>query len=285
MKRSPGSWLAAALLCIAACLFLSCETTAPSAPVYHYDEEGHWCDGGEKEAHRFEETVVLPTCTGSGYTLHRCVCGYSFENAAVPPLGHTFSDTLTYDETGHWYPAVCGHTDEKKDFEPHDYTIPVRLPTCRPYPDEMRYKPNIEVTPPTCTKGGYTTHFCTCGHTYRSDFTEPTGHTFSDTLTYDETGHWYPAVCGHDDEKKDFEPHCYYTETNKAPTCRPPLIVRTENEIVTPPTETEEGYTTHFCACGYSYRDSFVPPTGQTAPTAAMPVGSDGKGGADDNEN
>lgn len=177
MIKRPGSWLLALLLFAAVCLLVSCGDSAPSDTGYDYDSEGHWRMGGEenKTAHVFEATVVLPTCTENGYTLHRCVCGFSFESDPVKPLGHTFSDTLTYDGTGHWYPAICGHADEKKDYEPHDYTIPVKLPTCRPYPDEMRSKPNIEVTPPTETEEGYTTHFCACGYSYRDSFVPPTG--------------------------------------------------------------------------------------------------------------
>ena len=37
------------------------------------------------------------------------------------------------------------------------------------------------VTAPTCTEGGYTTHTCSlCGNTYKSDYTDATGHTYVD---------------------------------------------------------------------------------------------------------
>ncbi len=37
-----------------------------------------------------ESTVVAPTCVDEGYTLHTCVCGSSYKDAATPPTGkHT----------------------------------------------------------------------------------------------------------------------------------------------------------------------------------------------------
>ena len=178
MIKRPGSWLLALLLFAAVCLLVSCGDSAPSDPGYDYDSDGHWYKGGEenKTAHTFYETVIPPTCTESGYTLHRCVCGYSYESDPAKPLGHTFSDTLTYDETGHWYPAVCGHADEKKDYAPHCYYTEVNKgPTCHP-PVMVRTENEI-VTPPTETEEGYTTHFCACGYSYRDSFVPPRGQT------------------------------------------------------------------------------------------------------------
>ena len=37
-----------------------------------------------------------------------------------------------------------------------------------------------EVTPPTCTEQGYTTHTCECGYSYVGDYVEATGHEFLD---------------------------------------------------------------------------------------------------------
>ena len=62
-------------------------------------------------------------------------------------------------------------------------------------------------------------------------------HTFEDTLTYDETHHWYAATCGHDDA---------ITKTK-----------HTYEKVVTKPTYEEKGDTTHTCLeCGYSYVDN-----------------------------
>lgn len=45
-------------------------------------------------------------------------CG---ETQETPKHEHTFADTLTSDETGHWYQATCEHTTEKKDFAEHTF--------------------------------------------------------------------------------------------------------------------------------------------------------------------
>ena len=78
------------------------------------------------------------------------------------------------------------------------------------------------VVPPTCTEDGYTAHTCACGDTYTDNTVEATGHNFVDDVC---------SVCGH-------------THTYEA--------------VVTEPTCTAAGYTTHTCACGETYTDSEV---------------------------
>ena len=64
------------------------------------------------------------------------------------------------------------------------------------------------VTKPTCTERGYTTYTCSvCGDSYVADYTEPTGHSFSDKWSSDGKNHWYECVnCG---EKKDVTAHTF----------------------------------------------------------------------------
>ena len=38
------------------------------------------------------------------------------------------------------------------------------------------------VTSPTCTEGGYTTYSCSCGDSYKDDYTNAKGHTYTDTV-------------------------------------------------------------------------------------------------------
>lgn len=100
------------------------------------------------------------------------------------------------------------------------------------------------VTEPTCTEGGYTTYTCSvCGDSYKDDFTDPLGHQADKDWHYDETNHWH--LCSRCGE----------------------IIEQAEHEfgegIVTAPTCTEKGYTTHTCSvCGYSYQDSVTAATG-----------------------
>lgn len=47
--------------------------------------------------HSYETTVVAPTCTEPGYTLHTCVCGDSYRTDETEALGHDFvSETLIH---------------------------------------------------------------------------------------------------------------------------------------------------------------------------------------------
>ena len=49
--------------------------------------------------HNYVTTVVAATCTEDGYTLHTCVCGYSYRDNVVAKLGHSYvqvSDHMTY---------------------------------------------------------------------------------------------------------------------------------------------------------------------------------------------
>ena len=39
--------------------------------------------------HNYQNTVIAPTCTEGGYTLHKCACGESFKDTYTDALGHT----------------------------------------------------------------------------------------------------------------------------------------------------------------------------------------------------
>lgn len=64
------------------------------------------------------------------------------------------------------------------------------------------------VTKPTCTEQGYTTYTCDiCGDSYVTDYTEATGHSFSDKWITDGKNHWHECtVCG---AKKDVAAHIF----------------------------------------------------------------------------
>lgn len=52
---------------------------------------------------------------------------------------------------------------------------------------ECEHEYSEEVTPPTCTEQGYTTHTCTiCGESCVDTYTEPTGHSFGEWVTVNE---------------------------------------------------------------------------------------------------
>lgn len=45
--------------------------------------------GSSGHTHSYTETVVDPTCTEQGYTLHSCSCGNSYQDTYTAALGHT----------------------------------------------------------------------------------------------------------------------------------------------------------------------------------------------------
>lgn len=176
-----------------------------------------------------------------------------------------------------------------------------------PAPHTHDYK--ADVTPPSCTEGGYTTYTCTlCGHSYRDTYTPALGHSLGPAVCKQEPTCTDPGLqeracirCGHS-QPETIAPlgHAYDQGiVAQEPTCTSPgttvytctrcgiretqaisPLPHQYGELVTPPTCTEEGYTTHTCSvCGNSYVDCYVNPRGHswdkgrvtTPPTPAKP--------------
>ena len=142
------------------------------------------------------------------------------------------------------------------------------------------------VTAPTCTEKGYTTHTCACGDSYVDSYTDALGHSYG---TWKQTK--APTCTAKGTETRTCT-RCNASETRginalghdlkhhaaKAATCTEKgwaaydtcsrcnystykEIAATghhHNAVVTAPTCTAKGYTTHTCACGDSYKDSYT---------------------------
>lgn len=184
---------------------------------------------------------VGATCDSYGYTLYKCsICKEERELDIVPALGHDYDDGV--------------------------------------------------VTPPTCEEGGYTSYTCSrCKDVQKDSFTDETGHSMKDVVV--------PATCKTKGEKKSVCESCGksilieeyeinpdnhvttktvnekgatcsekgYTGDTKCTDCdkiiatgtKTDTIAHTYNSVVTDPTCTAKGYTTHTCTvCSYSYKDS-----------------------------
>ena len=218
------------------------EAYAPTATGY--DFVGWYTDEALTEAFDFTQPVTEDTVLYAKWTLHVCTPGACIvgENG--------LHDTLC---------TVCG---KRLDCE---YTEAVVDPTCTSagytvhtctncgssYLDsvvEGGHKWGTTVIPPTHTEPGYTLYECSvCKESYKTDYTAPVGHAFDEGTVTRE------ATCTAEGEMT-YACSCGATHTVPIP--------MTEHEltsVVTAPTCTELGYTTHSCKhCDYSYSDTPV---------------------------
>ncbi len=117
-----------------------------------------------------DPTIIPPTCTEWGYTLHTCDCGYQWKTDDTEPIGHEWG------ENGGWI------TDENKTGH---YRVCLN--------DENHVETGIcaesataVVTAPTCTEQGFTTYTCDlCGNVWKDNYTDPTGHTYTQKIIDD----------------------------------------------------------------------------------------------------
>ncbi len=211
-----------------------------SIKAYNWDLTGaaiHYNSTGA-DTHPYLPVVTLPTCTEQGYTTYICACGYSNNvvDNYVDATGHSHTSEITtpatHTATGVMtYTCACGdsYTEVIEKIAEHDYESVVTLPTC--------------------TKQGYTTYTCECGDSYIDDYVDALGH----DMIIDEA----------------IAPDCINTGLTEGSHCSRCDDATTEQEIVpelghghkaviTPPTCTEQGYTTYTCECGDSYVANYV---------------------------
>lgn len=190
----------------------------------------------ESHKHSYKETVVKPTCTTGGYTLHECSCGSSYISDETPKTDHNYSTKVTKPTcTSKGYTTYtckdCGHVVVK------DYT------------DKVAHDYKTEVVKPTCTTEGYTKHTCkNCGHITYTDLTQKVPHNYKDTVvapTCTEDGYTSRVCkdCGHKTTTNSTKKlgHDYKSTVIEA-TCQ------------------SGGYTLHECTrCDSSYKDNQTP--------------------------
>ena len=230
-----------------------------------------------KLGHDYKATVVKPTCTKQGYTLHKCSrCGDSYKDTYKDATGHSWSKwtttkkaTCTADGSKTRTCSVCKKTETATIAKlGHDY--------------------KATVVKPTCTAKGYTLHKCTrCGDSYKDTYKDATGHNWSKwtttkaaTCTADGVQTRKCTVCGKTESKtiaKTGHKFTNWTTTKKA-TCttdgtqtrKCSVCGKTETKpiaklshsyktTVVKPTCTAKGYTLHKCTkCGASYKDKYT---------------------------
>ena len=213
--------------------------------------------------HDYKSVVTKPTCTQAGYTTYTCSCGDSYKSDYKDALGHDYKNGActrcgakdpgvtpphTHDyksvvtkptctEQGYttYTCSICGdsYKGDYKDARGHLFVLGKCIRCGEQDPDSHTHEYTKTVVAPTCTTRGYTEHVCSCGSSYKTDYTAALGHDYKNGLC---------TRCG----AKDPSAH---THDYKA--------------VVTAPTCTERGYTTYTCSvCGDSYKGSYVDPLG-----------------------
>ena len=206
--------------------------------------------------HTWTTKTTAATCQAEGSTTYTCsVCGYSY-SATLPVVDHSY--TYQHNETQHWGECIwCGTTTTAEN---HNFTAEVTESGITYTCNICGYSYTQSTTcshantylsgylAATCTKDGYTgdTKCSDCGETIAYGTTIPaTGHSYGDWTHNDTTSG---------------------ASSTHSKTCANCGDVVTEacsfTDVVTPPTTTSQGYTTHTCdLCGYSYKDNYTDPT------------------------
>ena len=228
---------------------------------------------GQPLEHNYTSVVTAPTCTEQGFTTHSCSrCQDTYRSDYVSAAGHSYANaTCTAPQTC----TVCGHTTGKELGHSWDDGMVIREAT-EATDGEMLYTctvcsetktlviPSLEhvhsytaaTIAPTCTEDGYTVHTCRCGDSYITDETNALDHDWkAATCTApkickrcqktegDAKGHrWGEASCTAPKQCADCG------ETDGAP------LGHNYAGVVTEPTCTEAGFTTHTCTrCSDQY--------------------------------
>ncbi|MBR2047250.1 MAG: leucine-rich repeat protein, partial [Oscillospiraceae bacterium] len=192
--------------------------------------------------HRFEMTVVAPTCECRGYNHYTCTfCGAEYDDTYTDPLGHVMGAWEVL-----WKPTCyedgsaerscqrgCGYTEQGSIPQRHHDYVPI-------------------VTPPTCAMEGYTTYTCSyCLEQYEDDYTEALGHDHS---------HWYVSRepgCTYSGEERSDCTRCGYSITR---TLEP--VGHNYVEVIYEPTCTTPGYSRFVCyGCQQSYPGEYSAPS------------------------
>lgn len=193
-----------------------------------FDDKGHWyyavCEHDkemmEYSDHQFDEwqTRVPATCTTDGEQYRTCYCGYE-EVDVLEATGHSYEQVYTYDATGHWLESNCGHTGEISAYAEH------------------QFGDWLTRVPATCTTEGEQYRVCYCE--YEETYTiGATGHSYSKDYTYDETAHWFEAICEHSGEISGYSLHNYG-----------------EWNTIIPAGCLTEGQMNRYCDCGHVQYD------------------------------
>lgn len=155
------------LICCVLGIFTACNENGVIDNENNNQQENPIDEKDNDCQHEYLETIVNPTCTEQGYTLHACKkCSHNYKDNFTDALGHDYVWTTTKQPTETAKGTETGICSRCKD------TITRDIPELN---HEHSYTETIVA--PTCTAKGYTLHKCSCGYEYRTDETEKIPHT------------------------------------------------------------------------------------------------------------
>ena len=194
----------------------------------------------EALGHNYTSVVTKPTCIDKGYTTHTCNrCNDSYVDTYVDALGHDIvideKVEPTCTETGLTEGSHCTRCNYKVE----QVVIEV-----------LGHNYTSVLTKPTCLEKGYTTHTCErCDDSYVDSYVDALGH---DIVVDERVEPTCTEACLTEGE------HCTSCDY-KVEQVIIEALGHNYKSVVTLPTCTERGYTTHKCErCDDSYIDSYV---------------------------
>ena len=130
----------------------------------------------------FTVTVVDPTCTEQGYTLHTCNenAEKSYKDNYTDALGHDYKEVIT--------PATCKDAGKVENIcqRCNDTQFVKDLPVT----EDHKWNDGAVTKAATCTEAGEKLYTCTVCNKTKTETIEATGHDWNETTT--------PATCGKD---------------------------------------------------------------------------------------
>ena len=188
------------------------------------------------KGHAYETVVTAPGCETTGYSTHICkTCGKSYTDSEKAALGHKYGSWTTVKA------ATCENAGSEKRVCERCSNTETRSVAAKGHAYET------VVTAPGCETTGYSIHTCKiCGKSYTDSEKAALGHKYGSWTTVKA------ATCENAGSEKRVCERCSNTETRSVE-----AKGHTYETVVTAPSCTEKGYSTHTCKnCEDSYTDN-----------------------------